>query len=60
MPLLNAVDGLPVHPGQLRQLLLGEVHMKASGTDLIADHPAAGNDPVGRRGWRHPTTLSGS
>jgi len=47
VPLLDPVDGLPLHTGTLGEPLLGEVGVEAGGSDLVADGPAAGKDPVG-------------
>lgn len=60
MALLDSVDGLPIHLRQLSEPLLRQVRGETGLADALADGPAAGKDPVGRGGRRHPTTLSGS
>lgn len=60
MPLLNPVHRLPIETRQLSEPLLRELAFPTHLTNAVAESPAAGKDPVGRRDRRHPTTLSGS
>lgn len=57
MPLLDAVDALPVEAGAFRERLLREVRVESCGPDAVADGPPGGEDSGRGRSGRHPLNV---
>ena len=58
--LLDPVHRLTIQPGEFSDPLLRKALGPAGFTELVTELPAASENPVRRRGGRHPTTLAGS